>query len=208
MEDFNDKQIKILDTAEQLMLRERKKDVSVREICNALGINIAMISYYFGSKEGMLQSVYENKLRKLRGDFSLFTQMMAPASPAKQLNEILKFIIVHFDEAYFLKNNTHKPRETSREQQYLQDFYKVCFKRLEDLMHKGIAVGEFHRVQSPEDLLASIMGTVSFALQNKWLYRREAAPLEGAKFDYKVQQQLLLHLSSMVAMLLKYKTQK
>jgi AcrR family transcriptional regulator len=49
--DFNDKQIKIMEAAEELFAEKGFSGTSVRDISDAADINVAMISYYFGSKE-------------------------------------------------------------------------------------------------------------------------------------------------------------
>ncbi len=48
---FTDKQIHILDIAEELIAKKGYEGTSVRDICSKANINVAMISYYFGSKE-------------------------------------------------------------------------------------------------------------------------------------------------------------
>ncbi|MBF2093022.1 helix-turn-helix transcriptional regulator, partial [Flavobacterium psychrophilum] len=57
MTDFNDKQIEIILVAEKLFAEKGFDGTSIRDIAKTAGINIAMISYYFGSKEKLLESV-------------------------------------------------------------------------------------------------------------------------------------------------------
>ena len=47
--ELNDKQIQILETAEKLFSENGFDGTSVRQIAKAAEVNIAMISYYFGS---------------------------------------------------------------------------------------------------------------------------------------------------------------
>ena len=54
MHDFNDKQIQILQVAEKLFAEKGFDGTSIRAISKLAKINIAMVSYYFGSKEKML----------------------------------------------------------------------------------------------------------------------------------------------------------
>lgn len=51
MTDFNDKQIEILLVAEKLFSEHGFDGTSIRDIAKEANINIAMISYYFGSKK-------------------------------------------------------------------------------------------------------------------------------------------------------------
>ncbi|MFV8342703.1 TetR family transcriptional regulator [Flavobacterium sp. XS2P39] len=55
--DFNDKQIQILKVAETLFAEKGFDGTSIRNISKVAKINIAMVSYYFGSKERLLESL-------------------------------------------------------------------------------------------------------------------------------------------------------
>jgi AcrR family transcriptional regulator len=61
-----DKRSQIIDTAEELFSRKGFKGTSVREIAGIAGINIAMISYYFGSKEKLMEAVFEKRTDNIR----------------------------------------------------------------------------------------------------------------------------------------------
>jgi AcrR family transcriptional regulator len=64
MEEFKvqDKRDDILDVAEKLFAEQGFEAISVREISKAADINIAMVSYYFGSKEKLYEEVVNRKL--------------------------------------------------------------------------------------------------------------------------------------------------
>ncbi|MCO5235714.1 MAG: TetR family transcriptional regulator [Chitinophagaceae bacterium] len=51
---MGDKRIQILEVAEQLFAQKGYNLTSVRDIARQAGVNLAMISYYFGSKEKLL----------------------------------------------------------------------------------------------------------------------------------------------------------
>jgi len=55
------KQIQLMDSAELLFSRKGFDGTSVRDIAEAAGINTAMISYYFGSKEKLMEEIFERK---------------------------------------------------------------------------------------------------------------------------------------------------
>ena len=62
---YNDKQVHILETAEKLFSAKGFDGTSVRDIAEEAGINIAMISYYFGSKEKLMQAIFESRTGQL-----------------------------------------------------------------------------------------------------------------------------------------------
>lgn len=58
---YNDKQLQIISAAERLFSDKGFDGTSVRDIAEAAGINVAMISYYFGSKEKLMQAIFEQR---------------------------------------------------------------------------------------------------------------------------------------------------
>ncbi|HEU4552458.1 MAG TPA: TetR family transcriptional regulator, partial [Chitinophaga sp.] len=56
--DYNHKQIQILDAAERLFAMHGFHGASVRDIAQEADVNIAMISYYFGSKERLIEAIF------------------------------------------------------------------------------------------------------------------------------------------------------
>lgn len=62
---LNDKQIHILSTAEKLFACKGFDGTSIRDIAEAANVNIAMISYYFGSKEKLMQSLFEERTQHM-----------------------------------------------------------------------------------------------------------------------------------------------
>jgi|SRR5450631_2012248 len=60
------KQSQLLDTAEMLFSRKGFDGTSVRDIAESAGINTAMISYYFGSKEKLMEEIFERKSMNIR----------------------------------------------------------------------------------------------------------------------------------------------
>lgn len=66
MTEFNDKQLQIIDTAERLFAQQGFDGTSVRDIAEEAGINVAMISYYFGSKEKLLEAIFQVKIGRIQ----------------------------------------------------------------------------------------------------------------------------------------------
>ncbi|WP_431212540.1 TetR family transcriptional regulator [Puia sp. P3] len=56
---MSDKREHILTSAEKLFAEKGFDGTSVRDIAQLAGVNLAMISYYFGSKEKLLEALIE-----------------------------------------------------------------------------------------------------------------------------------------------------
>lgn len=86
-EKTGDTKTKILDTARKLFADRGFDGVSVRDITGAAGVNISMISYYFGGKEGLYEEI-------LQGEFASIMEVIgnadstAPTSPKERIFSI------------------------------------------------------------------------------------------------------------------------
>ena len=90
---FNAKQIHILNVAEELIAQNGFENTSVREISKNANINVAMISYYFGSKEKMMTCLYEYRIQRSKEKFSELTQILGNIKPEIQIKEIINFVV-------------------------------------------------------------------------------------------------------------------
>lgn len=63
---YSEKQVGILLATEQLISENGYAGTSVRDIANAAGVNVAMISYYFGSKEKLLEALFAYRIGSSR----------------------------------------------------------------------------------------------------------------------------------------------
>src|ERR1044072_8371651 len=56
--EYNEKQVQIILATEKLFAANGFEGTSVRDIAQEAGVNVAMISYYFGSKETLLEALF------------------------------------------------------------------------------------------------------------------------------------------------------
>ena len=88
---FNDKQIQILKVAETLFAEKGFDGTSIRDISKVAKINIAMISYYFGSKERLLESLllYSTSDLKSQLDQLIHEEL----EPIEKINKLIELYI-------------------------------------------------------------------------------------------------------------------
>lgn len=201
---FTEKQIQILDVAEELIAKKGFEGTSVREISAKANINVAMISYYFGSKEKMMVNLYQYRVQKTRETFAEFTQTIKDGKPEMQLKEIINFIVKQLlTYNYFHGFVTQELRHDDRVKNTLLDFYQTCVKVLDDVIQKGIVSGVFKRAAKSEDIVSTILGTVVFTIRNRNFYE---IYIKGNEQDYLAssEKKLKNHLNLCVFSLLGY----
>lgn len=107
MTGFNDKQIEILQAAEKLFSEHGYDGTSVRDIAKSANINIAMISYYFGSKEKLLEALIIYRISDMRLQMeNLYREDLTPLEKIDRLIELYikrinankgMYQIIHFE---------------------------------------------------------------------------------------------------------------
>ncbi|KPE51453.1 TetR/AcrR family transcriptional regulator [Chryseobacterium indologenes] len=194
---FTEKQIHILDIAEELIAKKGYEGTSVRDICSKANINVAMISYYFGSKEKMMSYLYQYRVLKTRENFSEFADTIKEGKPEMQMREMIKYIVSQlFKYNYFHGFVTQELRHTDNLKDELLDFYQLFVKKLDEVIKKGVASGVFTFTPKPEDILTMIIGSTLFVIRNKNFYelyvpsKNEDAYAKEA--EKKVRMNLLL----------------
>ena len=201
---FTEKQIQILDVAEELIAKKGFEGTSVRDISAKANINVAMISYYFGSKEKMMVNLYQYRVQKTRETFAEFTQTIKDGRPEMQLKEIINFLVKQLlTYNYFHGFVTQELRHDERVKNTLLEFYQTCVTVLDEVIQKGIVSGVFKRAAKSEDIVSTLIGTVVFTIRNKNYYE---IYLKGNDEDYlaNAEKKLKNHLNLCVFSLLGY----
>ena len=71
----------ILDAAEQLFAHQGHDNTSMREITRAADVNLSAVNYHFGSKDGLVQAVFQRRLSALNLErLSILNELEANAA--------------------------------------------------------------------------------------------------------------------------------
>lgn len=188
---FTDKQTKILDVAEELIAKKGFDGTSVRDICTKAGINVAMISYYFGSKEKMMSYLYQYRVQRTKESFSEFAQTIKEGKPEMQMKEIVNYVIsLLFKYSYFHGFVTQEMRSLDNVKDDLLEFYQTCVSRLDEITKRGIVSGVFHNAPKSEDILTMIIGSTLFVIRNKNFYEMYVPANNDAQYMKEAEQKL------------------
>ena len=201
---FSEKQIHILDVAEKLIAKKGFEGTSVRDISTEAQINVAMISYYFGSKEKMMSYLYRYRVQKTRESFAEFAEIIKEGKPEMQMKELVKYVVNQlFKFNYFHGFVTQELRHTEHLKDDLLEFYTTFTSKLDDVIKKGVASGVFHHAPKPEDILTLILGSSLFVIRNKNFYELYVA---GKEENYlrDAEQKVLANLLVTVFSVLGY----
>lgn len=199
---FSEKQIHILDVAEKLIAKKGFEGTSVRDISTEAQINVAMISYYFGSKEKMMSYLYRYRVQKTRESFAEFAEIIKEGKPEMQMKELIKFVVNQlFKYNYFHGFVTQELRHTEHLKDDLLEFYTTFTNKVDEVIKKGVSSGVFTNAPKPEDILTLIIGPSLFVIRNKNFYElyvsgKEENYLQEA--ENKIQANLLITIFSLI----------
>jgi AcrR family transcriptional regulator len=102
-----DKREAILTVAERLFSEQDFDAVSVRDIAKEANVNVAMISYYFGSKEKLFEALF---VRRIESSMMILRNMISPEMTGYQ--KMCKVIDYYIDK---LINNRNVHKMINRE---------------------------------------------------------------------------------------------
>jgi AcrR family transcriptional regulator len=164
---MGDKSEHILNVAEELFAEKGFDGASVRDIAQRAGVNLAMISYYFGSKEKLLESLIESRggyvygiLEELNKDMSL--------SPWDKVDRLVDFYVDRILNN--LKFHTIMWQENSaRSEEIKNRTIGIKLRNLEQIM-KIIADGQQKGLFRQVDVamtVGTIFGTISYYTHSK-----------------------------------------
>ena len=168
-----DKRETIITTAMNLFGQKGFEGTSVRDIATGADVNLAMINYYFGSKENLFESVVEYKASYLKGIFeelvnnTLLTQIQK-----------LDIVIDSYIERMFQNPQFHHllHRELSLEhrpqmKEAIAEILLRNFVSLKAIVQNGIDSGEFQTVDV-ELTIATLIGTINHLLLSGIMCRK------------------------------------
>lgn len=91
----------ILDAAEQLFAQHGHDNTSMRQITSAAGVNLSAVNYHFGSKDGLVQAVFQRRLRALNDErLALLDELEnhakgEPLKPSHVLEAFFSPLVLH-----------------------------------------------------------------------------------------------------------------
>jgi len=174
--ELSEKQIAILQAAEKIFAKRGIDAASVREIAKEAKINIAMISYYFGSKEKLVDHLFGYRIKSFHSQLEQIIQNTTMTSFEK-LREVLRSYLDRILE----KPEFHRimVREFSKRESISDIEEKVNELKLKNLFYinqiinEGYEKGDFKRKVPAEAVIMVVIGGTSYLILNEKIYLKQ-----------------------------------
>ena len=159
--DLNEKQLQIIQVAEKLFSEQGFDGTSVRQIAKEADINIAMISYYFGSKEKLLEVLMVYRMANFQGDL-LGIIANDSISFFERIDLIIAMMIkrIHANRRIYtiIHSESSNNNRSIQLDQYISQ-KKDNFKTLENFIKRGQDAGKFSKTVEISLVLPTLIGT-------------------------------------------------
>ncbi|TBX65183.1 TetR/AcrR family transcriptional regulator [Flavobacterium silvisoli] len=205
MTEFNEKQIEILQVAEQLFAEEGFDGTSVRDIAKKANINIAMISYYFGSKEKLLESLVLYRISGMR--MHLENLYQENISPIEKIEKLIVYYIERVNKNRCMYQILHFELSNKKREINLEAFTEVKnqnLKFLEGIIKEGQEQGMFQSDINVTLLPTIIIGSFIHFQMNKVYYKEILGLKTEEDFENYVLNDLTAHIQKTIKALLVY----
>jgi AcrR family transcriptional regulator len=205
--DFNDKQIQILQVAETLFAEKGFDGTSIRDIAKEAKINIAMISYYFGSKEQLLESliVYRATDIKLQLDILILEDL----SPLEKINKLIALYIHRINGNRCIYKIVHFEFSSQKRETNLEAFTELKkgnLKALEAIIQDGQEKGFFRKDIIVPLLTPTILGTYFHFHLNRPFYENLLQLNTEEEYNTYIKTTLTMHIQQTIKALLTYES--
>jgi AcrR family transcriptional regulator len=206
-ENFNEKQIQILQVAESLFAANGYDATSIRKISKEAKINIAMVSYYFGSKERLLESIILYRATDLK--MQLDTLRMENLDPLEKINKLIELYItrVHCNsEIYKILHFEFSSKKRSINLDAFVELKKGNLKTLETIIKEGQVRGVFRKDIIIPLITPTILGTFFHFETNRPFFENLLNLNTNESFDNYIKTTLTQHIQQTIKALLIYES--
>ncbi|SDC92618.1 TetR/AcrR family transcriptional regulator [Pedobacter soli] len=157
-----DKRQAILEAAEKLFCETGYEGTSTRQISKESGANMAMINYYFGSKEGVFVEIMNERIASFASQLKIINE--DKISALEKLHKVIEgYVNRILNNTAFHKMMHRELSLTQRPEMYdkIKDAMGQNMQMIDRIITGGIEDGSFKKDVDVRMIIATIMGTIS-----------------------------------------------
>lgn len=203
--ELNDKKIQILEVAEKLFSEKGFEGTSIRDISKNAKINIAMVSYYFGSKERLLEALILYKTSDLKLQLeNLLQENLEPVEKVNKLIEIYVNRICLNKGIYRVLHFELNAKKREKSMIAFTELKKGNLKSLESIITQGQEKGVFRKDIIIPLITPTIIGTFFHFHMNRSFFEELLDLKTEEMFNNYIKTSLTKHIQQTIKALLVY----
>ncbi|MEP6750935.1 MAG: TetR family transcriptional regulator [Bacteroidota bacterium] len=194
---MTDKKTHIIDHAIELFAEKGFEGSSIRDLAARADVNVAMINYYFGSKEKLFESMVADRASYTRGVLDEIANNSALSDIGKIERIIDTYISKLFTNRKFHRV-LHQEMMLSQRETLQHSIVEILYPNsliIKNVIEAGVKKGSFRKVDASM-VIATIIGTINQVLLskkmcNKLLNKEDSyIPYDDAKFAKRLSDHL------------------
>lgn len=195
---MSDKKTHIINVAIELFSKNGFEGTSMRDLASSAEVNIAMINYYFGSKEKLFEAIVEGKSEKARKEL----EELAQDNTLSSIEKMERVIEMQVDKV-LQKRHFHKVLQNEvmlNKRPELNIAIGNIFKRnsviLKSIIEEGYKKGEFNKVD-PGLCVSTLIGTINHVFLSRTICNlvfEKSNPEEDPFENPKIKKKVIDHL--------------
>jgi len=201
--EWSEKQIQILEVAEKLFAENGYDGTTIRHISKVARINIAMISYYFGSKDKLLNSLLEYRISDFR--MELETVLSKTTNHIEKLDEIVALMVSRINKnrrTYKIIHFQYSSKDRKFDFESYMHQKKENFEILEKFIKSGQESGVFIKNVNAVLIVPTILGSYFHFYYNKAFFMSLLHMNNENDFEAYIKNELTLHIQQTMKALL------
>jgi AcrR family transcriptional regulator len=205
---YSEKQIQIMEAAEGLFAEKGFDGTSVRDIAEEAGVNGAMISYYFGSKEKLMESLFQYRGQYITLHLENMLQNRDMSSLQKAYGVIDSYMerIMKLQCFHKIMSREQMANVKGATTKLIHELKRRNQELIQQLISEGQKRGEFKKNIDVPLLMATLIGTTAHIVTTQHYYKK-LNNLEGMsdeEFEKHIKKKLSNHLKSIFKAVLTY----
>ena len=190
-----------METAEVLFAEKGFNGTSVRDIAEKAHVNLAMISYYFGSKDKLLESLFDYRGEHIKLKLESMVEDKTLGSFEK-----LDLLIDHYIEKIMTQQcfsrimlREQVVNHTGITAELITQMKKRNQQIISKLIHQGQKKGEFKRSIDIPLMMATLVGTAGHIIATQPYYREinNLQSMSEEEFQKHMKKKLSQHLKKL-----------
>lgn len=204
--DIMDKKEIILQAAEELFAEKGFDATSVKDLSQRANVNVAMISYYFGSKEKLLETLIVNKSNDLHVSLqNLNSQNKDPFAKLESLIDLYIARIFNNSNYFLITQRELFLQQRSAMHETIMRIHAQNIEEIQKLLEDG-QKKKFFKKADTNLIIATISGTIFNAKKKDYFMQNNSQSSEEIELESnKLKKQLKKHLYEMLRAYLEIK---
>ncbi len=200
--EYNPKQLQIIEVAERLFAQKGFAGTSVRDIAQEADINVSMISYYFGSKEKLIEALFATRISESRSRIESIIAI-SEITALQKVNIMIDSTIERLLGNQCFHNIMMREQLSSERtpviSDYIMDLKIRNVELMQQLIRAGQETGEFRKNIDMSLMTTTLYGTINQALATQEFYRKinKLEEMPDEEFQSFLKRKLSVHLKNL-----------